>query len=290
MKTHDQNHDPQPEGKEVPLDVEPVAPGRWIAHLPGGINLPLSAEGSDHKPRVRDLDLAGWLGFKTPRMIRKLVKRMVAEGKLRALDVRSTVERTQMPTGGTRETTVNEFWLTREQTLLVATQSDTPRAWELTELMVRVFDAVIDRQRPTVPAPVGLDPEMARAIAASLAVVPQLVAQVAAMSAEVAALRADVSTGVVGPVVAMTEIVTPLRRVAALRAQTKRALRSERRRAENKLRSILGHHGPGSAWSMLPRRLLDVAQRQLAMWLDGAIDVHAANLRANQGRFALATN
>lgn len=73
-----------------------------------------------------ELDLAGWLGFKTPRMIRKLVKRMVAEGKLRALDVRSTVERTQMPTGGTRETTVNEFWLTREQTLLVATQSDTP--------------------------------------------------------------------------------------------------------------------------------------------------------------------
>jgi hypothetical protein len=142
----------QSESKEAPLDVELVAPGRWIARLPGGFDLPLSAEGSDHRPRVRDLDLAGWLGFDRPRKVRDLIKRMVKEGKLRGLDVRPTVGRSQTPTGGVREITVNEFWLTREQTLLVATQSDTPRAWELTELMVRVFDAVMERQRPVATA------------------------------------------------------------------------------------------------------------------------------------------
>ena len=264
------------------ISLEITAPGRWIAHLPDGVDLPLSVEGSDRKPRVLDLDLAAWLGFKTPRMIRKLIKRMIAEGKLRGVEVCSIASQTSGGRPG------QEFHLTREQTLLVATQSDTPRAWELTELMVRVFDAVVDRQRAPVPAPSGLDPEMARAIASALAVVPQLAAQVTAMSAEIAALRADVSTGVIGEAVAMTEVVQPLRRVAALRAPDKRALRGERRRLENRLRSILGHAGPGSRWSMLPRRLLDVAQRQLAMWLDGAIDVHAANLRANQGRLPLA--
>lgn len=283
MTTHEQHHRATQQRKETALDIEPVAPGRWIAHLPDGLDLPLSAELPDHRPRVRDLDLAAWLGFERPRNIRNLVKRMVAEGKLRGVEVCSTVKQTPGGRPG------QEFHLTREQALLVATQSETPRAWELTELMVQVFDAVIDRQRTPAAAPSAppMDTAMAHAIAQALAVVPQLAAQLTDLRAEVALLRADVSTGVVGPAVAMAEVVLPLRRIAALRATTRPALRSERRRAENRLRSILGHHGPGSSWAMLPRRLLDVAQRQLRLWLDGAIGAHAANLRASQGRLPL---
>jgi len=105
-----------------------------------GALLPFRLDGS--KPLVRDEDYARWLGFERPRKVRELVRRMIQSGKLRDVHVRPGVGRTSMPNGGTREVAVSEFWLTETQALLVATQSDTKRAWAMTEHIVAVFETV----------------------------------------------------------------------------------------------------------------------------------------------------
>lgn len=142
------------------VENDPATADRYLVHIEDGTNgatLPARMDGNG-KPRMRDTDIAAWLGFKAPRMVRKLIKRMEKDGKLRGIDWRSTVERQSTGNGASREYTVSEAWLTREQALLVATQSDTPRAWKLTELMVKVFDAVLTarEQGKTVTA-VSLD-------------------------------------------------------------------------------------------------------------------------------------
>lgn len=229
------------------------------------------------RPRVRDLDFAGWLGYADPRMIRKIIKSMIATKKLNVSELMYAAERQ------TEGRPAREFWLTREEALLVATQSGTPRAWKITRAMVRVFDAVMER-RPLPTAP-SIDP----AVSAALALVPGLVAQLeayradlGAMRAEIGTLRGELATGVIGAEVAKAEVLRPLARVAALYATPVRKVKAARRSLENRLRAILGFVGPGSAWSMLPRRLLDVAQRQLTMWLDEAIAARAVALRSSQ--------
>lgn len=130
-----------PEESEVVAEPESTL-GRFKVHV-GELVLPMSTEG-DGTPRMRDIEWGRMLGFERPRNIRKLILRMINDGKLRGVDVRSSVERTSMPRGsGVRETTVDAFWLTREQCLLVATQSNAPNAWNLTELMIKVFEAVL---------------------------------------------------------------------------------------------------------------------------------------------------
>ena len=101
---------------------------------------PLDVTNSED-PRVRDVDLAERLGFAEPRMIRKLVKRMMDDQELIGVHVRSTVERTSMPRGGERETAVTEYWLTEEDALILASRSDAPKAKEVRRALVRVFMA-----------------------------------------------------------------------------------------------------------------------------------------------------
>lgn len=206
---------------------------------------------------------------------------MVSAGKLRGVEVCATVAQTQGGRPG------REYWLTREQSLLVATQAEGDRAWALTEAMAQVFEAVLDR-RPPAHAPT--DPTMALAVARALSLVPQLVEQVQSLSAEVSTLRAEVATGAVGEAVAQTEILRPLGQIASLSATAAKGPRSVRRRYENRLRALLGHAGPGSRWSMLPRRLLDVAQRQVSMWLDEAIAARAMVIAGRQQQLPLPAN
>jgi len=110
----------------------------------------MSTEGGDGQPRVRDVDLAAWLGFGQPRDIRKIIRGMTKR-KLRGVHVRAAGARTSMPRGGSREIVVEEFWLTKVQALLVATQCGTARAWELTEAMAALFVAVLEAIDPRVP-------------------------------------------------------------------------------------------------------------------------------------------
>jgi len=280
------NENMHPQADNINPIVEAHADGTAIVRVDGA---ELHFAGTADTPRVRDLDLAGWFGYERPRDIRKLLKRMEAEGKLRGVEWRATVARYSAGRSGKgiREVTVTEAWLTREQSLLVATQAEGDRAWALTEAMVKVFDAVLDR-RPAAPAPA--DPTMALAVAQALGLVPKLIEQVQTLSAEVGSLRAEMSTGVIGETVALGEILRPLGQIASLSATPSKGPRSVRRRYENRLRSLLGHAGPGSRWSMLPRRLLDVAQRQLALWLDEAIATRAQVIAGRQQQLPLKAN
>lgn len=264
------NENMHPQADNINPIVEAHADGTAIVRVDGA---ELHFAGTTDRPRVRDLDLATWFGYERPRDIRKLVQRMISAGKLRGVEVCATVAQTQGGRPG------REYWLTREQSLLVATQAEGDRAWALTEAMVKVFDAVLDR-RPVAPAPA--DPTMALAVAQALGLVPKLIEQVQTLSAEVGSLRAEMSTGVIGETVALGEILRPLGQIASLSATPSKGPRSVRRRYENRLRSLLGHAGPGSRWSMLPRRLLDVAQRQLALWLDEAIATRAQVIAGRQ--------
>lgn len=173
---------------------------------------------------------------------------------------------------------------TEADALFLVTRSEAAGAVALTREMIRVF--MLARRgllRPTpATAPPLADPSMVIAMAQTLSLVPALVEQVRTLSADLSTLRAEVSTGVIGEQVSITEIRRPLSQIAALSAAPGRGPKSVRRRFENRLRSLLGHAGPGSRWSMLPRRLLDVAQRQVAMWLDEAIVARAAADRGRQ--------
>lgn len=98
---------------------------------------------------VRDIDAAARLGYKEPRAVRELIKRIWPE--FRGLCVRDTVERTQMPTGGMRETTVREAWLTEAQLLKLIARSETPIAESILDEMIAVFIAVRRHLLSTVP-------------------------------------------------------------------------------------------------------------------------------------------
>ena len=191
--------------------------------------------------------------------------------------------------GGNRGRPGKQRFYTEADALFLVTRSEAAGAVALTREMIRVF--MLARRgllRPAAPAPT--DPTMALAVARALSLVPQLVEQVQSLSAEVSTLRAEVATGVVGEAVAQTEILRPLGQIASLSATAAKGPRSVRRRYENRLRALLGHAGPGSRWSMLPRRLLDVAQRQVSMWLDEAIAARAMVIAGRQQQLPLPAN
>ena len=93
----------------------------------------------DTAHRILDTDLARKLGFSRPRDIRKLIERLAKEGALSGIHVRATVGRTSMPRGGTRETEVNEYWLTLEEALFVTAKSETKTANEILKAIINVF-------------------------------------------------------------------------------------------------------------------------------------------------------
>jgi len=74
------------------------------------------------------------LGHDQARDIRKPIERNEEELRMHGhLDVRATVARTQMPTGGAREEIVEVFYLNEDQALLVALFSRTENARKLIE-------------------------------------------------------------------------------------------------------------------------------------------------------------
>jgi len=99
------------------------------------------SRGHDGNATVLDEELGAHLEFSRPRDVRKLVERMLASGMLNDSDVRATVARQVGGWGGARKS-VTEYHLTRVGCLLVTTQSETPKAIEITRQIVTVFDTV----------------------------------------------------------------------------------------------------------------------------------------------------
>lgn len=221
-----------------------VAVGLWTFTVPG-------ADGTE--PLIRDLDAASRLGFARPRKIRELIERIWPENK--RPHVRPAVGRTSMPNGGTRETEVREYWLTEAELLKLCARAETKVAEAVLDEMIAVYIAVrrgiLPRQAPAVP--------------------PQLAAEFASLRAAVADLQRELASGVIGPDVAHEKIVTPLRRIAALRGATQRDRKAERARYDRRLRNLLGHARRGATWARLDRKLLGVAEVHVGEWLDAAI-------------------
>jgi hypothetical protein len=101
-------------------------------------NTPLVLMPIEGEPRIHDLALAERLGFADRYMIRKLIKRN--ELKLFKFGVVSTVETTTGALGG-RPTA--EFYLNKKQAIFIAMKSETEKAFEVQEDIIRVYDAYL---------------------------------------------------------------------------------------------------------------------------------------------------
>lgn len=88
----------------------------------------------NNEPMVQDLELAKKLGYKEPRAIKKLIKRMVEAGQLAPETVWDTVSQT--PSGG-RPSQV--YHLSEKAALKVITRSETTIADQITDEMIDVF-------------------------------------------------------------------------------------------------------------------------------------------------------
>lgn len=87
------------------------------------------------EPMIQDLELANRLEYERPRSIRDLVKRMLKDGKLNEINICRTVRQTTGEVGRPSE----EFWLSEFACLKVTTQSETAKADEITDEIIRVF-------------------------------------------------------------------------------------------------------------------------------------------------------
>lgn len=143
-----------------------------------GTALTVWMEYGDSEPRMIDTDVAAKLGFKEPRMVRKLIERIWPENQ--RPHVRSTVERTSMPRGGEREVVVNAYWLTEAQILKVCARSETPVAESILDEMIRVY--MLARRGLLTPVqPPTHDPALSAAVADLAREVKALKGKVASM-------------------------------------------------------------------------------------------------------------
>jgi len=130
---------------------------------------------------------------------------------------------------------VTEYWLTRREALLIATQSDTPKAWEMTETIVDVFEAVILRG-----AALPMTAETVKSIVAEtmgpMLLTMETLSKSVALQIETS--RASYNTSISAAVMVLQD------RIESIRADIKKA-KVERPRAEpppppNKTESRLG--------------------------------------------------
>lgn len=215
-----------------------VRVGDWTLTAPG-------AEGTE--PEIPDTALAGRLGLPLHKL-RELSGRHEKAGNIAPRVVSPTV-------GETGGRPARQRFYTEADALFLVTRSEAPQAVALTKEMIRVYMAA---RRGLLPRPAPT-------------VSPQLAAEVSALRAAVAELQLELASGTIGPDVALEKIVTPLRRIAALRGATGRDRKAERARYDRRLRNLLGHARRGATWARLDRRLLGVAEVHLGEWLDAAI-------------------
>lgn len=98
------------------------------------------------EPRILDEELGRRLGFARPRDIRKLIDRLVKDGKLSDIRISATVARYESRPGIWQERVVNEYWLTEHQALKVIARSETAIADAILDEVIQVFRAVLRGQ------------------------------------------------------------------------------------------------------------------------------------------------
>lgn len=132
--------------------IETIEPNQWAAQTSLGT---MKLRDFGRGPLVLDVDFARLLGFKRARDIRQLIRRMTKASDRRAarfahVHYSLSVRQQKTHGRGTRPFCVQEYWLTRAQALLLASQSKLPRAWEVTEAVVESYDALLLNRNPTI--------------------------------------------------------------------------------------------------------------------------------------------
>jgi hypothetical protein len=145
------------EDAQQPLVLARQEEGRTI-YTRGEWELSVWQDLGDEEPRVLDVDVARVLGFKQPRQIRELIERIWPEGQ--RPDWRRTVRRQPVGPkgGGTREYSVNAYWLTEAQVLKVCARSETDVAEAILDDMIATYLAVRSYQRGIPTANPALRP------------------------------------------------------------------------------------------------------------------------------------
>lgn len=111
----------------------------------------------DEQEKIRDVDLADKLGYTRSRDIRKLIERLMKEGKLPGVCQRATVARYESRPGVFQEREVTEYWLNEPQALKVIAKSSTPTADEILDQIITVFVYVRrNRELPARENPEGM--------------------------------------------------------------------------------------------------------------------------------------
>jgi hypothetical protein len=207
----------------------------------------LSREFADGKSRTRDIEIGTRLGFARERSVRQLIK---TNKKLSNVMLRHVAQRDSLG----RARVVTEYWLTRTETLILITLSETEIAHQLTDQIIAVFEAFLDgKLTPQTAAPdsVKLD----------------------ALIAEVRSLRASVDVLQSGPG-SHTGAISPTQ-YRALRSDAGTLARWEHRAGlapsvaaarasiDQDLRSRTGWGGKARPWTTLPIHLLAEARTVL---------------------------
>lgn len=217
------------------VTIEHVSPGNVLAKTADG-DMPFRIE--DATAHVECEALGAWLGYARPRKARERAVELHRDGFINDSEFRPVSGQNT----GERGRPVREIWLTRSGALKLAARSDTPKAAALLDMMVRVFEAVLDRRPVAVralPADVKkIERERDDAIKAAIIAREQL--------ARETRLRLDVemqlrSGGVLGPYRAratcdalweIARINEPDRGSAACRAERTHVEKMVRRRIE----------------------------------------------------------
>lgn len=226
-----------------------------------GWPLVLVSDAGRDEPHIEDEELARRLCYAEPRMIRKIIKRYEKSGDLAGINVRSTVTRTSMPHGGTREVEVQVYLLNEEQACFIAAKSETPAANALLREMIHVF--VLARH--------GMLPQQGLSETRVIELVQTTMAQaLTAISQQMAVLIEAVSRGTTGPVpcpvgqIVAKEIRDRLNGIAKVLAHAhKTNLTSERNIKSDSLRKTVNHHVD---WAQLDERSLPLVRRLLSDW------------------------
>jgi len=124
---------------------------------------------ADSEPFIKDLDWGRFLGFRQPRMIRKLIKRLADEGRLGQV-ICDTTSQNPASDGTGRGRPGGTFYLTEGQALKVAARSETPAADTVLDQMIAVFlKARLGQQVvPAGSAPASAEPQMMNEFMAEL--------------------------------------------------------------------------------------------------------------------------
>ena len=226
--------------------------------------------------------LGRWLGYSRPGDARKLSRRLKSDGILNDSEFLATVA--QNP--GERGRPAREVWLSRGGALKLAAKSETPRANALLNLIVAVFEAVIDgrstRTDPTVMAAIG---ELRSLVCTQSEQLAAYAKRTEEQEQRIRSLQTQVANDV-GEVSAEwveQNVRTPLHRIARIEAgcDDTKAVSRARRSIENRVRNIVCFNGRGSAWIHYPRdaQLIRILQRTLATMEQAALDKLSASAR-----------